>query len=309
MSRLLLVHAHPDDETLTCGVTMAHHVARGDEVHVLTCTLGEEGEVVPRHLAHLQGAPGDPLGPYRRGELARALAVLGVTSHVLGEDDRGATSRWRDSGMAGTSAADHPQAFAAAPLREAATAVARVVARLRPDVLVTYDAGGGYGHPDHVRTHEATRTAVLGLPARDRPSRVFEIRTPRSWAQEDRAWLRERVHPGRHGEPPGRTLQLLDDAAPYPVGVVDDAMVTHEVVDPTAVARQAAALREHVTQLTVLQTLPGDGPVVPFYALSNDVAARLPGREGFARVDPATWAPWPLDPARSEGHRWGRLTG
>ena len=60
MPRLLFVHAHPDDETLTCGVTMAHHVARGDEVHVLTCTLGEEGEVIPPGLAHLEGDPGRP---------------------------------------------------------------------------------------------------------------------------------------------------------------------------------------------------------------------------------------------------------
>lgn len=310
MARLLFVHAHPDDETLTCGVTMAHHVARGDDVHVLTCTLGEEGEVVPPELHALEGADGDPLGPYRRQELHRALGVLGVTSHVLGEDPAtGTLSRWRDSGMDGTAAAHHPRAFTAAPVRETATAVAEVLTRLMPDIVVTYDAGGGYGHPDHIRTHEATRAAVLGLPARTRPPRVFEIRTPRTWAVEDRAWLQQHVHPGWHGELPHRPLKVLDDAAPYPVGVVPDERVTHEVLDVAVVPQQAAALREHATQLTVFQTLPDDGPVVPFYALSNDVAARLPGREGFARIDPASWGPWSrVDPTSGRGPRAGRLT-
>ena len=84
MSRLLFVHAHPDDETLATGVAILHHVARGDDVHVLTCTLGEEGEVIPAELAHLEGAEGDPLAAHRRGELAGAVAVLGVTHHLLG---------------------------------------------------------------------------------------------------------------------------------------------------------------------------------------------------------------------------------
>ena len=85
--RLLFVHAHPDDETLTCGIAMAHHVARGDEVHVLTCTLGEEGEVIPPGLAHLEGDPDDRLGPYRHGELTRALDRIGAVLHVLGADE------------------------------------------------------------------------------------------------------------------------------------------------------------------------------------------------------------------------------
>ena len=87
--RLLFVHAHPDDETLATGVALAHHVARGDDVHVLTCTLGEEGEVIPAQLGHLEGAEGDPLAAHRREELRRAMEVLGVTHHLLGADGDG----------------------------------------------------------------------------------------------------------------------------------------------------------------------------------------------------------------------------
>ena len=88
-SRFLFVHAHPDDESLTCGIAMAHHGARGDEVHVLTCTLGEEGEVIPPRLAHLEGDTDDALGLHRHGELTEALRRVGATMHVLvvGDDD------------------------------------------------------------------------------------------------------------------------------------------------------------------------------------------------------------------------------
>ena len=106
--RLVAVHAHPDDETLATGLTLAHHSAAGDEVHVITCTLGEEGEVITPELAHLEGT--EELGVHRRTEIAAATAALGVRHHWLGGDP----PRWRDSGMAGSAAARHPRAFAAA---------------------------------------------------------------------------------------------------------------------------------------------------------------------------------------------------
>src|SRR4051812_10484919 len=136
---------------------MAHHVARGDEVHVLTCTLGEEGEVIPPGLAHLEGDPQDRLGPYRHGELTRALARIGAVLHVLGEDAAaGRLSRYRDSGMAGSAAAGRAEAFAAADLDAAGGLVADLLRELRPDVVVTYDEQGGYGHPDHIQAHRVT---------------------------------------------------------------------------------------------------------------------------------------------------------
>jgi len=275
MVRLLLVHAHPDDETLTCGTTMAHHVAAGDEVHVLTCTLGEEGEVIPADLAHLEGAGGDPLGPWRREELREAMRRLGVEHAVLGEDPaNGVLSRYRDSGMAGMPSAHHPRAFAGAVVAEAAELMATHLRSLRPDVVITYDEHGGYGHPDHIQTRRVTQAALARLAEDERPGRAFELLTPRSWAREDRAWLREQV-------PAGSGFSVPPDAEPFPPSVVHDARVTHVIVDPAQLGAQAHALAAHRSQLSV-----HDG----YYTLSNAVAARLSGREGFGRIDPATGA-------------------
>ena len=271
---LWFVHAHPDDETLTAGLTMAHHVRAGHPVHVLTCTLGEEGEVIPPDLLHLDAAHDDVLGPHRRAELAAAMDSLGVSHEVLGEDAAtGAQSRYRDSGMAGTPSAANPAAFVNADVTEAAGLVADVLRRIRPAVVVTYDEQGGYGHPDHIQTHRVTCAAILSLPADERPP-LYAVLTPASWARQDREWLAD--HP-----PVGTGWSLPDPDGDYPPSVVADGLVTHEVVDPALVALQAAALRHHVTQVTVAAS--GET-----YALSNDIAARLSGREGFALIDPQT---------------------
>ncbi|HET8988864.1 MAG TPA: N-acetyl-1-D-myo-inositol-2-amino-2-deoxy-alpha-D-glucopyranoside deacetylase [Humibacillus sp.] len=295
-SRLLFVHAHPDDESLTCGIAMAHHVARGDEVHVLTCTLGEEGEVIPPALASLEASPDDALGPHRHAELAEALRRVGATMHVLGAGpDR--LSRYRDSGMVGSAAAARPEAFTAADLDEAAGLVVELIARVRPDVVVTYDEHGGYGHPDHVQTHRVTRRALQLMPDHLLPSRAYEILTPESWAYEDRAWLRSadpaayrseqwwREHARRRdasGEQPW-PLVLPGDDDPYPPSVVADALVTHVVHDDAARAVKNDALRAHVTQVLVVSD--------DVHALSNLVATRTTAREGFRRIEPRTWQP------------------
>jgi N-acetyl-1-D-myo-inositol-2-amino-2-deoxy-alpha-D-glucopyranoside deacetylase len=282
MARLLFVHAHPDDETLTCGIAMAHHVARGDEVHVLTCTLGEEGEVIPPDLAHLEGHPDDELAAHRHGELTEALRRVGAQMHVLGADpDRGRLSRYRDSGMAGSPAAARPEAFASADLDEAAGLVVELLERLRPDVVVTYDEHGGYGHPDHIRTHEVTRRALRLVDDEALPRRAFEILTPVSWAREDRAWLRA-ADPQAYARPAGLPPLVLPRADdPFPPSVVPDERVTHVVEDAAARAVKNDALRAHATQVIVA------GEDV--HALSNLIAARTTAREGFRRVDPRTW--------------------
>ncbi len=270
-ARLLFVHAHPDDETLTTGVAIAHHVARGDDVHVLTCTLGEEGEVIPPALAHLEG-DGPALARYRRGELAAATSALGVTHHLLGAPDPEGEPTHRDSGMAGSEAAADPRAWAGVPLPAAAAAVGAVLDTVRPDVVVTYDAGGGYGHPDHVRTHEATRAAAAtrGVP-------LLGTLTPLSWATEDAAWLAAHVPAGAGWVVPG-------EGSPYAANVVPDEVVTHAVVDAGVLPVQAGALEAHATQVVL-----GDG----WYALSNHHVFRLAGREGYALLDPATGRPAP----------------
>jgi N-acetyl-1-D-myo-inositol-2-amino-2-deoxy-alpha-D-glucopyranoside deacetylase len=272
---VLFVHAHPDDETLTTGIAMAHLVDSGVPVHVLTSTLGEEGEVIPPELAHLDSAHDDALGTHRREELRGAMAELGVTHEVLGADEAaGRLSRWRDSGMAGTPTAANPAAYVNASLEEAAGLVADVIRRLRPRAVVTYDAEGGYRHPDHIQTHRVTRAAVASLPEDERPP-LYAVVTPLSWARADRAWLAEHL-PGDSG------WTLPDPDGEYPPGVMPDEAVTHAVDRPDLVARQADALRHHRTQVTVREDT---------YALSNDIAARLSGREGFAPLDPHTGQP------------------
>jgi N-acetyl-1-D-myo-inositol-2-amino-2-deoxy-alpha-D-glucopyranoside deacetylase len=176
--------------------------------------------------------------------------------------------------MAGSAAAAHPRAWAGADLAEAAASVRAVIDDLRPDVVVTYDHTGGYRHPDHVRTHEATCRAVA--TAAEVPV-LYAVLTPLSWAVEDRAWLAVHVPADRGWVVPG-------DADPFPSQVVPDAVVTHTVVDPSVVAVQSRALECHATQVVV-----GEG----WYALSNHVVSRLAGREGYARLDAATGRPIP----------------
>ena len=168
--RLLFVHAHPDDESLSNGATIAHYTARGAEVRVVTCTLGEEGEVIGDRWAGLAVDRADQLGGYRIVELTAALHALGVSEPSY----LGGAGRWRDSGMRGTPARRR-QRFIDADEREAVGALVAIIRQQRPHVVVTYDPGGGYGHPDHVHTHTLTAAAVAarrlwggqhGLPRR-----------------------------------------------------------------------------------------------------------------------------------------------
>src|SRR5690348_11176357 len=158
--RLLFVHAHPDDETLTTGATIAHYVARGAEVHVVTCTLGEEGEVIGDRYAKLAVDAADQLGGYRIGELSTALRALGVAEPIF----LGGAGRWRDSGMAGTPPR-HWHRFVDANTDEAVGELVTLIRQLRPHVVVTYDSKGGYGHPDHIHAHEVTMAAVAASGA------------------------------------------------------------------------------------------------------------------------------------------------
>jgi N-acetyl-1-D-myo-inositol-2-amino-2-deoxy-alpha-D-glucopyranoside deacetylase len=181
--------------------------------------------------------------------------------------------------MAGSPAASHPRAFAGADVDEAATLLAEQLAAIAPDVVLTYDPEGGYRHPDHVQTHRVTVAATRQLLAAGGSGpRLYVALTPQSWVREDRRWLAEHV-PDATRSPDGGTVSVPKEDDPVPPSVVDDARVTHAVVDPSAVPAQVAALREHPTQVTV-----HDG----WYALSNDIAARLPGREGYARWDGAS---------------------
>lgn len=176
VERVLFVHAHPDDESITTGGTIALLVEGGSHVTVVTCTRGELGEVIPADLPGLQG-DGPRLAEVRTAELAAAMAALGVLDHrFLG--DPGARwverepRRYTDSGMRwGPDGAEPTEslsedAFCAAEFGEVAADLATVIDAVKPGAVVSYDSKGGYGHPDHVRAHAAARHAseVMGVP-------------------------------------------------------------------------------------------------------------------------------------------------
>jgi N-acetyl-1-D-myo-inositol-2-amino-2-deoxy-alpha-D-glucopyranoside deacetylase len=208
--RLLLVHAHPDDESIGTGATMAKYAAEGAHVTLVTCTLGELGEVIPPSLAHLAAAKEDRLGEYRIGELAAACDLLGVTDHRF----LGGPGRWRDSGMMGTADNTDPRCFWRADVDEAAAALLGVIREVRPQVLVTYDANGFYGHPDHIQAHRVSW-------------RAFELAQAEGLAGTD------------------GLARFYATAAP------DSAQVTTEIDATAYLERKLAAMRAHATQITV----------------------------------------------------------
>ncbi len=265
--RLLLVHAHPDDESIETGATMARYAAEGAEVTLVTCTLGELGEVIPPQLAHLAAADGDAaagaaLGEYRAGELAAACAALGVSGYRF----LGGPGRWTDSGMMGLAANDAAGCFWRAGLAAAARELAAIVAEIRPQVLVSYDANGFYGHPDHIQAHRVAWRAfelsgglvrkfyATAMPRSALP-RLIDLSPP----------------PGSADPPPGAAFTPAGPVADLPFGVPDEQVTTE--IDATAyLPAKLAAMRAHATQITV------DGP---FFALSNNLGQRALGVEYY----------------------------
>jgi len=157
--RLLLVHAHPDDESINQGATMAKYVAEGRGVTLVTCTAGELGEILVPELEHLSP---DELAEHRRGELEAAMKELGVTDHrFLGgfRTYRDSGMKWHEDGHAVAADDVHENAFWHADLTEAATRLVEIIREVRPQVLVTYDANGFYGHPDHIQAHRVALRA------------------------------------------------------------------------------------------------------------------------------------------------------
>jgi N-acetyl-1-D-myo-inositol-2-amino-2-deoxy-alpha-D-glucopyranoside deacetylase len=212
--RLLFVHAHPDDESIGTGATMAKYAAEGAHVTLVTCTLGELGEIIPPSLAHLAADREDRLGEYRIGELDAACAALGVTDHRF----LGGPGRWRDSGMMGTEGNDDPRCFWRADVDEAARALLDVIDEVRPQVLVTYDANGFYGHPDHIQAHRV------------------------AWRAFEQA--------GRAGVA-GDSAGGQELARFYATAAPDSDQVTTEIDATAYLGLKVAAMRAHATQIAV----------------------------------------------------------
>jgi N-acetyl-1-D-myo-inositol-2-amino-2-deoxy-alpha-D-glucopyranoside deacetylase len=268
-----LVHSHPDDETITTGGTIAHYAADPDtHVTLVTCTLGEEGEVMVPELGSLAADQADQLGGYRIAELARAAAELGLTDHRF----LGGVGRWRDSGMVVTEGVHaaappeeklHARAFSRANQLDAQVAeLVKILDEIQPQVVVGYDPGGGYGHPDHVRAHDITMAAVRRCAS---VRKVYWTVIPRADVTTGLAELRN-VTPG----PPWR----LGTETELP-SVADDTITTRLDIR-TVVPAKLAALRAHATQLTVWE---GGGAAA--YALTNEIAQPIPPRECYILVD------------------------
>jgi N-acetyl-1-D-myo-inositol-2-amino-2-deoxy-alpha-D-glucopyranoside deacetylase len=266
--RLLFVHAHPDDETITNGVTIAHYVGRGAQVQVVTCTLGEEGEVIGDQWAQLAVEHADQLGGYRIGELTAALHALGVS----GPTYLGGPGRWRDSGMVGAEARSR-QRFSDADERETVGALVPIIRELRPHVVVTYDPNGGYGHPDHIQTHVVTTAAVAAAGSSGDYS-------GQPWSVPKLYWTvvaRSAFTTGWEVLGPG---DLRDEWVIPPadgdfggLGYGDDE-IDAVIDDPDALPAKTAALLAHATQLTV-------GPTGKALALSNNLALPIIAQEHY----------------------------
>src|SRR4051794_159779 len=237
--RLLLVHAHPDDETIGTGATMAKYAAEGALVTLVTCTLGEEGEILEPGLEHLAADRDDALGQHRIGELAAAMEALGVRDHRF----LGGPGRWRDSGMMDTPANERPECFWRADLDEATRELVAVMREVRPQVVVTYDENGGYGHPDHIQAHRVAVAAFdkAGDPSYApgtgepwQPAKLYYTAFPKSVLQAGIEAMKAAGHSDFFG---------VDSADDLPFGVPDDEVSTEidasEYLDAKTAAMRA----------------------------------------------------------------------
>ncbi len=243
---LLLVHAHPDDESIGTGATMAKYTAEGARVTLVTCTLGELGEIIPSALRHLLP---DELGECRIGELEAACTALGVTDHRF----LGGAGRWRDSGMMGLPDNDDPRCFWQANVDEAAAELKTIIEEVRADVIVTYDANGFYGHPDHIQAH---RVAWRAFELTTQAEKFYATAMPRLVLAEavrlpEDSWFARNTDLS-YGVPDNQVTTAID------AGKYLDAKL--------------AAMRAHETQITV------DGE---FFALSNHLGQRALGTEYY----------------------------
>jgi N-acetyl-1-D-myo-inositol-2-amino-2-deoxy-alpha-D-glucopyranoside deacetylase len=259
-SSLLFVHAHPDDETINNGVAMAHYAELGHHVALVTCTAGEEGEVLISDLAHLAACETDKLGEFRKVELANAMDALGVKDHRF----LGGFGKYRDSGMMGESSNARENCFWQADLLEASLRLVEIIRELKPRVLVTYDEFGGYGHPDHIQTHRVAMHAaqLSGL-------RGFKLELGEPWQIPKIYWnttprgeMANAMQKLRYMGATHDFLEMSPGDIPF---LTDDSLVTTKLVLPKQVAKKKAAIRAHGTQIDI-----EDGFFAAFEMLGED---------------------------------------
>ena len=251
---MLLVHAHPDDETINNGSTMAMYASLGASVTLITCTRGEEGEVLIEDLAHLAADKEDSLGEHRVIELHNAMAALGVRDHrFLAEGER----KYRDSGMMGTDANNREDTFWKADFDMATESMKKIIDEVKPHIMITYDEFGGYGHPDHIQAHRVAMAAAK-VASWDIPKIYWNV-MPKSVIQMKAL---------------GSDFMGAESADDLPFAK-DDSFV-HALIDGGEyVEQKMEAMRAHGTQIAV------DGP---FFALSNNLGLEIWGNEYYTLV-------------------------
>ena len=258
---LLLVHAHPDDESIFTGATIARYAAEGARITLTTCTMGERGMVARTHpmVADKESLPtnreewGAFVAKLRAAELEAACSKLGVTDHRY----LGGPGRWQDSGAQGC---DDAAAFSRAELDEAAGDLAVIIREVQPQVMVTYDANGFYGHPDHVQAHRVAWRAYQ-LACEPLRTKFYAVTIPRSVLAKV---ISPRVQP-----PSASDKENIEAFLRY--GVPDD-QVTTEIDADAYLDAKLAALRTHISNVLV------DGP---FFMAAGLVRMRVVGTEYY----------------------------
>ncbi len=261
--RILLVHAHPDDETINNGATMALYASLGASVTLVTCTRGEEGEVLVPGLIHLSSTQEDLLGNHREVELANAMKALGIKDfRFLGN--------YRDSGMMGTEPNNRPDVFWQADLDSAASQLVSIIEEVKPHILITYDEFGGYGHPDHIQAHRvAMRASEL---SEWQIQKIYWNTMPKSVIAQGIAKMKE-IGSDFFG------AESVDDL-PF---AKDDSLVTSLIDGSDFVDAKMEAMKAHETQISL------DGP---FFALSNNLGLQVWGHEYYTLVKGEKSAPF-----------------
>ena len=265
--RALLVHAHPDDETINNGATMALYAAMGAQVTLITCTRGEEGEILTPELSHLASSDTDALGEHREAELANAMQALGIIDFRFLAQGEG---RYRDSGMMGTEVNNRSDVFWQADLEEAADHLVKIIEEIKPHILITYDEIGGYGHPDHIQAH---RVAMRASEKSDwQIQKIYWNTMPKSVLAESMAKMKEL----------GSDFFGADSVDDLPFAK-DDSFVTTLIDGNSYVEAKMAAMKAHHTQISL------DGP---FFALSDNLGLQVWGNEYYTLVKGEKSAPF-----------------
>ena len=273
--RMLLVHAHPDDETINNGATMALYAALGAQVTLITCTRGEEGEVLTPELTHLASSETDSLGEHREIELANAMKALGVTDFRFLAEGEG---KYRDSGMMGTEPNNRADVFWQADLEEASDYLVKVIDEVKPHILITYDEIGGYGHPDHIQAHRVAMRA--SEKSKWQIQKIYWNTMPKSVLAESMAKMKEL----------GSDFFGADNVDDLPFAK-EDSFVTSLIDGNSYVDAKMAAMKAHHTQISL------DGP---FFALSNNLGLQVWGHEYYTLVKGEKSAPFDANGRESD---------